>query len=397
MEPIVADLGTDVEAVNRITVVPTILEVICRTTGMGFAAVARVTDDKWVACSVRDEIQFGLGPGDELKLETTICNEIRQSGEGVIIDHVDKDEHFCGHHTPAMYGFQSYVSIPIIRKDGTFFGTLCAIDPKPARLNNPETIGMFKMFADLISFHLITNEQLFFAETKLKEELKTAELREQFIAILGHDLRNPVGAVFNGAQMLKRMPLDDRSLRVANIIYDSAFRMRGLVENIMDFALGRMGGGINLRLSTDEPLEHLLDHVITELNILHPGRAITREFDLVAPVVCDGKRIAQLFSNVLGNALKHGKADAPVVVKANSSESGFRLSVTNSGKKISAAAMSRLFQPFSRGEVKPGQDGLGLGLFISAEIAKAHNGTLEVSSTDEETCFTLFIPATTGF
>ena len=165
----------------------------------------------------------------------------------------------------------------------------------------------------------------------------------------------------------------------------------------MDFALGRMGGGINLRLSTDEPLEHLLDHVITELNILHPGRAITREFDLVAPVVCDGKRIAQLFSNVLGNALKHGKADAPVVVKANSSESGFRLSVTNSGKKISAAAMSRLFQPFSRGEVKPGKDGLGLGLFISAEIAKAHNGTLEVSSTDEETCFTLFIPATTGF
>jgi signal transduction histidine kinase len=392
LESVATDLKADVEAVNRITVVPTILEVICRTTGMGFAAVARVTDDRWVACSVRDEIQFGLGPGDELKLETTICNEIRQSGEGVIIDHVDEDEHFCHHHTPAMYGFQSYISIPIMRKDGTFFGTLCAIDPRPAKLNTPETIGMFKMFADLISFHLNTNEQLFFAETRLKEEQKTAELREQFIAILGHDLRNPMGAVLNGAQMLKRMPLDERSMRVVNIIYDSSFRMRGLVENIMDFALGRMGGGINLKLSSDEPLGRVLDHVIAELTILHPDRAIEKHFDLTNPVRCDSKRIAQLFSNILGNALKHGNADTPVVVKAESDENYFLLSVANSGKKIPASSMGRLFQPFSRGEVRPGQDGLGLGLFIAAEIAKAHNGTLDVTSTDAETCFTLRIP-----
>ena len=160
----IADIQADVEAINRIPVVPKILEVICRTTGMGFAAIARVTEDKWVACSVRDEIQFGLVPGSELKLETTICNEIRQSGEGVIIDHVDNDEAFAGHPTPAMYGFQSYISIPIICQDGTFFGTLCAIDPRPAKLNNPATIGMFKLFADLISFHITLVEQLVFTE-----------------------------------------------------------------------------------------------------------------------------------------------------------------------------------------------------------------------------------------
>jgi len=160
----IADIQADVEAINRIPVVPKILEVICRTTGMGFAAIARVTEDKWVACSVRDEIQFGLVPGSELKLETTICNEIRQSGEAVIIDHVDKDEAFAGHPTPAMYGFQSYISIPIICQDGTFFGTLCAIDPRPAKLNNPATIGMFKLFADLISFHITLVEQLVFTE-----------------------------------------------------------------------------------------------------------------------------------------------------------------------------------------------------------------------------------------
>jgi GAF domain-containing protein len=78
-----------------------------------FAAVARVTDDKWVACAVRDEIAFGLVPGSELKLETTICNEIRQHHNPVVIDHVAEDELFANHHTPAMYGFQSYISFPI--------------------------------------------------------------------------------------------------------------------------------------------------------------------------------------------------------------------------------------------------------------------------------------------
>jgi GAF domain-containing protein len=124
---------------------------------MGFAAIARVTDDKWIACSVRDEINFGLKPGDELKLETTICNEIRQSGNPVIIDDVKNDEIFAHHHTPALYGFQSYISMPIIRQDGAFFGTLCAIDPNPNKLNNPEIIGLFKLFADLISCHLNAN------------------------------------------------------------------------------------------------------------------------------------------------------------------------------------------------------------------------------------------------
>ena len=150
----ITDIQADVEAISRIAIVPKLLEVICRTTGMGFAAIARVTEDKWVTCAVRDEIKFGLIPGSELKVETTICDEIRESREGVIIDHVANDEAFVCHPTPAMYGFQSYISIPIICRDGTFFGTLCAIDPKPAKLNNPETIGMFNLFAELISLHL---------------------------------------------------------------------------------------------------------------------------------------------------------------------------------------------------------------------------------------------------
>src|SRR5271169_4025998 len=90
----------DIAAVGSIPAVPTILDVVCRTTGMRFAAVARVTEDRWIACSVRDDIAFGLKPGGELKVETTICHEIRQSGQAVIIDNVAEDTVYCAHHTP---------------------------------------------------------------------------------------------------------------------------------------------------------------------------------------------------------------------------------------------------------------------------------------------------------
>ena len=112
------DFRADIDAVGAIDAVPTILNVVCRVTGMGFAAVARVTEERWICCAVNDEIQFGLQPGGELKVETTICHEMRQSREAVVIDHVAEDELYCRHHTPAMYGFQSYISMPIFLKDG---------------------------------------------------------------------------------------------------------------------------------------------------------------------------------------------------------------------------------------------------------------------------------------
>jgi transcriptional regulator with XRE-family HTH domain len=153
------DVKADIAAINGLTIVPKLLEIVCRTTGMGFAAIARVTSDKWVACSVRDEITFGMVPGGELKLETTICHQIRQNGKAVIIDEVSKDKTFCNDPIPILYGFQSYISVPILRQDGSFFGTLCAIDPKPAKVNNPEVIGLFTLFTELISFHLNLMEE----------------------------------------------------------------------------------------------------------------------------------------------------------------------------------------------------------------------------------------------
>ena len=152
--------AADVEAVSHIDVTPMMLHTICQLTGMGFAAIARVTDDRWIACSVRDEISFGLKPGDELKIETTICHEIRQSQLPVVIPDVAADPVYADHHTPALYGLKSYISVPIVMTDGRFFGTLCAIDAVPRDLDRPDVLQTFELFARLIALQLDQTERV---------------------------------------------------------------------------------------------------------------------------------------------------------------------------------------------------------------------------------------------
>lgn len=384
----------DINAISRIDAIPNILEVVCRMTGLGFAAVARVTEHRWVACAVRDEIEFGLRPGDELKVETTICDEIRDDGKLVVIDHAAEDEAYCNHPTPKMYGFQSYISVPIYCQDGRFFGTLCAIDPRPARLNTPETIGMFKLFAELIAFHLDAQERLKLSEIALLDERQTAQLREQFIAVLGHDLRNPLNAVRGGAELLSMMPLSEKATSIVALIQRSAMRMAELIDNVMDFARGHLGGGISLVREVEEGLEMMLEQVIAEVRTAWPNRDIRSELAMSGPVACDGARVAQLLSNLLANALTHGDPASPVWVSARSDNEGLEISVANLGEPIAPDTVDHLFQPFSRASVEPGQEGLGLGLYIASEIARAHEGSLEVKSSTEETRFTFRIPTT---
>jgi signal transduction histidine kinase len=385
------DIQRDIETVGRIPAVKSILEVVCRTTGMGFAAVARVTEDRWVVCDVRDEISFGLKPGGELAVKTTICNEIRQSGRAVVIDNVSESNEFARHHTPAQYGFQSYISMPIVLADGSLFGTLCSIDPRPARVNTPEVISMFKLFAELIAFHLDAEQRLSATAATLSDERHTAELREQFIAVLGHDLRNPLASIDAGAVLVGKMPVDDQAQTILAMMRHSVGRMSALIDNVLDFARGRMGGGFTLnRVSTD--LAPVLAHVVHELRAGRPDREIDTDVQLRVAVSCDPARIAQLASNLISNAQTHGAPGQPIRVSARSGAEGFELSVANGGEPIPMAALDRLFKPFARGAVLPGQQGLGLGLYIASEIARAHGGTLTATSTPEETRFTLKLP-----
>ena len=112
-----------------------ILAEICALTGMSFSALAYVSEDRWIACQVDDRIEFGLAPGDELEVRKTICDDIRRGGKAIMIDDTDNDRDWWNHPVPVLYGFHSYVSLPITLDDGAFFGTLCALDPSPSTLH----------------------------------------------------------------------------------------------------------------------------------------------------------------------------------------------------------------------------------------------------------------------
>jgi signal transduction histidine kinase len=383
-------IARDVAKIGGIPAVLTILDVICRTTGMGFAAVARVTEDRWVACSVRDDIEFGLTPGAELKVETTICNEIRERREPVIIDDVDQSS-FADHHTPALYGFKSYISMPIVLPDGQFFGTLCAIDPRPARLDNPETVSMFELFAELVAFHIDAVDRVAASEADLNDEREMSALREQFIAVLGHDLRNPLAAIGAGVHTLGREALSDRGRSVIALTKGAVRRMSRLIDDVLDFARTRMGDGIAIQRAPGS-IENILGHVTEELQAAYPDRQILSDIAPMGDLLCDPERLGQLFSNLIANAVTHGCPASPIYVRAATVGKTFEFSVENAGDPIPLEAMDRLFAPFARGEIKPGQQGLGLGLYIASEVARAHDGAMTVVSTKEATRFTFRMP-----
>ena len=384
--------AVDIATIGRISAVPAMLQVISDMTGLRFAAVARVTDETWTACAVLDRLGFGLGVGGELDLTTTICHEIRGSHISVVIDKASEDPVYHDHHTPRLYHFESYISVPVFRTDGRFFGTICALDPNPAMLRSSTIRSTMESFARVLSLQIEAEEAAQQTQAQLQDERSTAELREQVIAVLGHDLRNPLFAINFGAERLLRKYPDPATDTLVRHILTSGRRAAQLVEDVLDFARGRMGSGIPLNIGDCQGLQAALQHVVSEVQSVHPQREIRADIGDLQGVSGDRDRLAQLLSNLVANAIHHGSHDGPVEVRAQVEDDHFHLSVKNAGQ-ISAQALPRLFEPYSRPATNTPQAGLGLGLYIVKQIAEAHGGELKVSTTAEHgTMFSFSLP-----
>lgn len=251
--------------IERISAVPQILETVAHITGSRFTAVARVTDTGWVACATYDTLGFGLKPGGQLELESTICHEIRLSPKPVIFSHASQHPVYAHHHTPKLYGLESYVSVPIFRRGGGFFGTLCAIDSAPANFDEAHILKSLELFALLIGNSLETEEKLQQAATELSAANDAGELRDQFIAVLGHDLRSPLQSISMATEMLQLEPQSPRGASLLGHIRTSLTRIGGLVDDVLDFARGRLGGGIPVTLRVEDALERRLLEVVQEV------------------------------------------------------------------------------------------------------------------------------------
>ena len=168
-------------------------------------------------------------------------------------------------------------------------------------------------------------------------------------------------------------------------------QMSELIENVMDFARSRLGGGLGVTRQVVD-LAPVLLHTVDELRLAAPDRDIRTDITKPLLLDCDPSRIAQLLSNLVANAVSHGAADQPIAIAASVHEGRFELSVANGGSEIPADLLAVLFQPFTREKARPSQNGLGLGLYIASEIAVAHGGVLAVTSDAALTRFTFTMP-----
>ena len=240
--------------------------------------------------------------------------------------------------------------------------------------------------SDRVQYEQNLQEAKSSTEKKLEAERENVLLREQLIAVLGHDLRNPLGAITMTVGYLERSIDDVKQKNLLGILQRSSYRMNELIENVMDFARTRLGEGIVIS-PREVDLKPVLEHVVEELKYLFPDRQIAVDLFLKDPIHCDADRIAQLASNLLANALTHGNPQSPVYFTATNPSNTLELTVTNEGEPIPESLQAILFTPFKRESNRANNNGLGLGLYIANQIAEAHGATLSFVSNEEETRF----------
>ena len=254
-----------------------------------------------------------------------------------------------------------------------------------------------------LSWNAVPDRDLFFCTVRdvtdakgnvdiIAAQDREAALRDEFLAVLGHDLRNPVTAFGAGLRLLRRQDSSHATSEILRQMQGSVARMSELIENLMDLARVRLGDGLKLEATSTDRLASELAQVVEEMQVIAPETEFVLEAALDCEVHCDTARIKQVLSNLMGNALIHGARGEPVRISARTGEERLMISVTNGGAAIPEAKMERLFQPFYRGEAHQSPQGLGLGLYIAHQIAEAHGGVIKVSSEPGRTCFTLDIP-----
>ncbi len=346
---------------------------------------------------------LSLSPdGRIVKMNATLADWLGRDRDSLIGEPIHEILGFGGriafetHLAPLlrMQGHVHEIALDLLMADGTKIPTIAnAAERRDGSGKHVFTrLTLFKA-VDRRTYERSLVEARVKAEAESKAERDSALLREQFIAVLGHDLRNPLSAVAAGVAMIERREqLSDRARAILLEMKGSVERATALIDDVLDFARGRLGGGVSVERDADAPLTPVLKQVVAEMRAIAPENLIEARIAVEEPVFCDRGRLAQLASNLLSNAVTHGAADRPIRFEARTVGGDFELSVANGGTPIPEDVRNELFRPFFRGGTRPRRNGLGLGLFIASEIAKAHAGTLEVSSTDEETRFTFSMP-----
>jgi len=243
--------------------------------------------------------------------------------------------------------------------------------------------------------HAMHNGQLFHDAKEQRQRAEdSAALRERLVAIVGHDLRNPLSAIIMAAQLLGRSGLPAREDRLVTRILASGNRMLRLIAQVLDFARIRAGMSLPLQFKPSD-LHQICNAVVDELRLSRPNQAFEVDLSGDAHVVCDPDRIAQALSNLISNAMQHGTRGPVTVTARDSGPDTVAVAVHNLGPPIPEPLQAVIFDAFRRESDDGGSNSgsIGLGLFITKEIVRGHAGSIIVQSPDRDgTTFTAFLP-----
>ena len=246
--------------------------------------------------------------------------------------------------------------------------------------------------AQLSRFNEAIDQALHESVMRYSDEINRA--RELFLGVVGHDLRNPLGAISHSAQyLLQTNGLSGEQIKATAVIQRSATRIHNMLSDLLDVTRTKLGGALPIAPKPMD-LARTAKHVAEEAHAFHP----TRTVKFTATGDCRGTwdeiRLYQLLSNLVGNAIRHGATETAVRVEAVGSADEVRIAVHNDGVPIVQSEIRRIFEPMNQAKGAPNRaEGLGLGLYIARAIATAHHGSIDVESTKESgTTFTVRLP-----
>lgn len=250
---------------------------------------------------------------------------------------------------------------------------------------------------DLTRFNEAVDQAL--AESVTRYTLELDNSKEMFLAILGHDLRTPLGAIFTSAKfMLETEELREPHLTLTERIASSSTRMVQMIGDLLDFTRSRLGGGIPI-VRGQMSMGKVVHDVVDELSAAYPGRTIEVETRCEQTGEWDAARMGQALTNLIGNALEHGAEGAPVDVECGADDREITIAIHNTGAAIPADRLNGIFNPMKRKDsaANPASLGpsgnLGLGLYIADRIVNAHRGRIDVESSEGDgTTFTVHLP-----
>lgn len=365
-----------------------ILERLCFQTDMETAIIQRKRDGNqsfWCRYDARyQQLTF-----DSDRYYYDVCSKIRDGLNPIVI----QDVHYCQNGAWKNLLLQdeigSFISFPLVDKDGILFGNLYFLSSTSSFFDKKIFTQMMAIYCDIIIVNFASISGIQKLRERLDIELEYSKNRDIILLSLAHDLQNPISSVLILSQFLKYKASSYKLNEIAGKIVDASLRMKNMIDDILDFNKMKLGSVAVLNCESVR-VEKLIEEIISEFSSDNP-RLLIKNIKTVPPIVCDRSKIGRAFSNLIGNSYKYGKKGGSIEISSFLDNNNYVFTIENEVDLISTTDLAELFLPFAR---KSKGSGLGLGLFITKQIAEIHGGGVAVSSNKGKIMFTLSIPCT---